>query len=513
MKKIFTLIAAATIFSLGAQAASDLSYTRPDGTLYFGFSQSQAKLGMSIVLGPVFSPVTWNNTSNVPGATFEWSFLGNDNRYETVTNSPDGLTFTYKTDYSSELGRRNNLFPTPELACLLDGTTEEYKRGNYYQAGGTTVYVTASETANYGQTVFDVTEAPNGLQIEVAGTNTPVFGYNSRVNDFWKQNQFGSDATDADQAYVDCIMNLHTAPAAPIVINGAWILAKGHDIPNDAKFTLEIIGVESPDNFADGQVLASVEILGEEVIQRAAVSGTERNLCLPFTLAEPLVIDNTVCKYYLVTLSGFHSSAIPYFAPLMSTESQPDGIDFGFYSLYTNKDGVSKTETVPVATYTQKKQAFAIMLDAEWPWLYCTVTDVNLTDVEPATVKMDSYYELADLEVEGAPAWLKIEKNGRLGSTDQNYNVILDGVVKFSCQNLPEDTNTATVTISGPGVSHTFNVTAVKVPDSIETVAVASPAVKAVYNVAGMRVDLENATPGIYLQEMTDGSVRKIAVK
>lgn len=516
MKKVLSLLlAAAACTAAVAQDAPKLSYTHPDGTLYFGVSPQHTQLTFSVVVGPVFSPITWHNTSNIENASYEWYFQGNDNGFTIAPDSPDGLTFTYHTDYSSELSKRNNHFYTPELRCNLNGEQNKYSRGRFYQAGGTSSYVLYDGTYNFGMTVFDLDEAPNGLDIIIGDNDEPAFGYNSGTDAYWGKKQFGNDFTESatDYAHLKGFMNLHTAPAAPLVVNGAWVAAKGHNIPDNAQFTLEVIGLDNLDDLTAGNVLASAKISGENVLVRNSASGSEKSLTLPFTFEQPLVIDQTVCKYYLVRVSDFRSRSIPYFAPLMSTVDNPDGFNLGYYDLEVSTDGNTTTERATVESATGRKIAFAIMLDAEWPWLVAKTDKVSVSAEKPVTVTVDSFYELADLEVEGAPEWLTVELSGRLGSIDPStYAVNPDGKAVFSCSEDTPENATATVTVSGPGVSQTFEVTA-SGKSGIEGIAANAANVKATYNVAGMRVDGATLTPGIYLQQMTDGTVRKICVK
>jgi hypothetical protein len=476
----------------------EVSYAYPYYTQFFGVSPNFTYLNYSIALEPVFTPLTWTNTSDSSTATYSWQYHSPDDEWETETGTD--LTVTYHTDFSSDFSSRNNIYYSPTLtgsaAGAADGT---YERCDYFQAGGKAVWTTTEDMINLGFCPFDV--QTEGLSIDVDGS-IPLFGYSTESDAYWKSYSFGDDDDDeGDYAYVDGIINVFQTSDAPIVIKGGWVLAYCAGIDADHEFTFEICPLTEAGEIADA--VASTTIKGSDIT--IAIEGSTYSYCaLPFTFEQPVSLSSADCDQYIVRLTGIHECA-DFFAPFQSTADNPEGTYHGFVQKTVSWMNNPRTSLTALVRLRGTNVSFAMMLDAEYPWLQSNTDTVKLNDNNIGTLALNSYYSGEDFTYE-APEWLTVSVDG----------VNDECVATFTANGVKADATEATVTLTVPGFSKTVTVKNVKIAETgINTVDLnANKEVKNYINLAGSNLGSKvPTTPGVYMTRHTDGTVSKIVVK
>lgn len=476
------------------------AYYYPFETLCFGTDQNFVQWNLDVAMLPVYSPITWMNASegNPAGTSYSWSYMAADNSQQTATG--DELTETYRTDYTSEFTTRNNMYTAPVLTATADKSAPGvYSLYKYFQTGGKPEASLKDESGNaslynLGLTTFATSE---GLSFCTGGEDSaPIFGYDANVDKFWTYYTFRGEDGENDYVHLTGILNTIYTGAAPMVIDGGWVLAKGHGIKADHEFKLEIIPLSDAGTMM--QPIASATCKGSD-IQVIEGGGLQDYLTLKFRFAQPVVMSQEVCASYVVRLSGIHDCG-EYFAPYQSVESNPSGFAFGWIEKDICNSGEVRSSLSPVLNYTEAMQSFAIMLDAYYPWLEPAAQEVQIDSTGSATLELDTYHPVTDLTVEGAPEWLTCALDGT------RYN---DARIKFQATNTQEDA--CTITLKGHGINKEIKI-ASSVQSGIAGIEADGSGSETIYTLGGVKVNGQPA-PGIYVVKDANGRVSKKVIK
>lgn len=476
------------------------AYYYPFETLCFGTDRNFVQWPLDVAMLPVYSPITWMNASegNPAGTSYSWSYMAADNSQQTATG--DELTETYRTDYTSEFTTRNNMYTAPVLTATADKSAPGvYSLYKYFQTGGKPEVSLKDESGNaslynLGLTTFATSE---GLSFCTGGEDAaPIFGYDANVDKFWTYYTFRGEDGENDYVHLTGILNTIYTGAAPMVIDGGWVLAKGHGIKADHEFKLEIIPLSDAGTMT--QPIASATCKGSD-IQVIEGGGLQDYLTLKFNFAQPVVMSQEVCASYVVRLSGIHDCG-EYFAPYQSVESNPSGFAFGWIEKDICNSGEVRSSLSPVLNYTEAMQSFAIMLDAYYPWLEPAAQEVQIDSTGSATLELDTYHPVTDLTVEGAPEWLTYAFDGT------RYN---DARIKFQATNTQEDA--CTITLKGHGINKEITVKS-SAQSGIAGIESDGSGSETIYTLGGVKVSGQPA-PGIYVVKDASGRVSKKVIK
>ena len=502
---------------IGYPALEDISYMDPFYTLYWGFEKGweMSYLGAAIAHYPVYEPMTWSNMSYIDGATFSWEYCDPITAEFVTDDDPDYLTVTYVPDYRSEESKKNNFFYPPVLKATAPNTTPGSYTSPYayFQAGGKAER-TLSDGSEFLPSLMPFNFHDLGLTMvtvddpQIGDPAIPVFGYNSNANDYWLNYSLnGTEAVEGDYSHLEGISNIFFASGAPLVVNGLTLHAYGK-VADDAEFTAVIYGLneDMSSDFSTFTEIARTSIKGSDIM---AESPTSRGyLALPFDFDSPVVVQATdEHPAYVFMITGFNSDKVDYFVPLQSNLPDPNYFCQGYIlnhidlsnhidrpEYYSFKPMVYKSGDEYVDLYG----AFAIGVDAEYPWLTTDCEKISLTnDGSRVEVPLGSYYDGSRLEVE-VPAGVEASVAGRydecvLTVAHNNAEVIVEG----------------NVVVKAPGVR-------VEIPVKEElsrvcSVGNADAEVTGVYDLSGNRVS--SASKGIYIMKYSDGSVRKSVIK
>ena len=480
--------------------AMDLSYMNPTGTLYFGMSHDAYTLNYSILTGPVYSPMSFMNMSYADGAKYSWKYMNADSEWDTA-DTQDALDVEYRTDYTSDFTTRNNWFYTPVLYGTAPGYSDgEYTRGQYLQAGGKAEFEATTSDGNkilldLGLGVIDPSTEGSALFTDQL---TPIFGYSGDSDSYWTNYTFGEEADENNYVHLDGYMDFFYTSATPIVIKGIHAPAYAK-LNKGAQMKAEIVALSDEGAVMDEPIATA--ICKYEDMTILETGGTTDFVSLNFKFDEPVVMSSDVCMAYVVRISGFRDPEhVEYFNPLMSETSNPDNYALGWIQKSIVMDGNDpRVSMTPVVNYTEDVMvAFYIMLDAEFPWLEGP-DEVEMT--EPVmTVNFDSSVDGENLKFENMPEWLSATATGRLGDTKVTFSIPLTDELKGD----------ATVTVTGPGVSHDILVKADKA-NSVDGISAESGA-DMIFNLSGNRVSNMNDA-GIYIVKDATGKACKKIVK
>lgn len=479
------------------------AYTRPLSNLYFGLTDTDEWLPASVMVGPVFEPVKYTNTTKTAGAQYTWTYA--DSTDEVKTSDEKNLTVTYTTDYSSELSTRNNFYDFPVLTASSPSTSPvDFSYPGYYQAGGSAEYeryfteTQQYETIALGMTVADPMTEGTATYADII---LPYFGYNQESDRFWGEYSFGNEYKEGTSfAHLEKYADFFYSPESPMVIEGIRANAYGK-ISRDAKFSVEIFPLNSGYVPAENPI-ATAFCTGDDitVIDRL---GSSDFLSLNFKFEQPIVISKSVMPYFIVAIGGFRDAEnVSYFSPEMSAYSNPNGLGLGWIGKQLCYQGdYMPFSWTPVANYTDDELvAFYIMLDGSFPWLTGSDDDVTVGPGGSATVVLDSYFDGSALTFEGLPDGLTATATGRYGNT----------AVTFSAASTMSD-GKATVTVAAPGLKKQINI----VVDSAGIDDILSDSEEgetAVFTLDGRRVADDRLAPGVYIRRV-GSRASKILVK
>lgn len=491
------------------------SYANPAGSLFWGFNKEWGVMPYSILMEPVYTPLTWTNTTYDGSAVYSWEYQDAENGKETATYEGEDLTMTCLPDYTSGNTTRNNIYAMPVLTASAPGASDGSYAGaaDFFQAGGKAEWPLEDETTTtFGLATCDLlTDGMTIMTVEVddpAEAATPIFGHNARTTEWWTNHYFDGDQGETDKAEVNGIINFFQSPASPMVIHGLWLNAKGQ-ISENAEFKAEVFPLSDEFVPAD-EPLAVATCKGSEVVMQEG--GVQYYLTVPFVFDTPLVVSSEDFAYYIVKVSGFNSDEVTYFAPLQSALPDATGMCYGWLDIRINYEGAERSTLVPIANFESEfgecYNSFYVNLDATYPWLQGEESDFEApADGESRTFVLDSYYDGAELAFtadtpDGAlPEWLDARVEGRYGETRLTLSVARNESASRSCE----------VTVSAPGVSKVLSVRQ-SAPDGIVSVAgnAAEAEVTGVYDTLGRRVNRADRSGKVYVVKHADGRTRKI---
>lgn len=482
----------------GMRRADDLpptrtAYVRQFSNLFFGLADNGSYLGQSVMVGPVFQPVRYDNSTPTKDASFTWTY--HDTSGMNNVSHDKNLTVTYRTNHTLPETSRNNLYYFPKLEGSSATTaSDSFQYPGFFQAGGAAEYSengddgAAVNTINFGLSIVD--PATEGMATYVEG-NVPLFGYNEYTDEYWNDRTFDGLQDDINWSHMERYGNFFYSPDSPLVIEGVHTMALGK-ISKDAEFVAEIYflngGFVTPD-FPNYTATCRYEDI-------TVLPGTNGNdlLSLNFKFDEPVVINKRQAPYFLVAIGGFRDKDnVEYFNAQMSAVDNPNGLGLSWIGkknmLDGNTfDGFSWSST---SYYVDDRLvSFYIMLDGAFPWLEGDATEVNVVTRKSTSITLDSYYEGRRLEFENVPSWLDVEAEGRYGDT----------VVTFTAnESAVEEVTPVTVTIKAPGVSKNVTVSLTVDLSGVDGIADdAQNGEEIIYTIDGRRVrSIES--PGIYI--------------
>lgn len=505
---------------VGLPVLDKVAYSRPWETLFWGYDRQPGWVTVegAVAHYPAYTPITWTNTSPYYSDAYKFAWEYNtDFASKTWVSGGNGesLTVTYATNPAHDKETANNFYFPPRLTASAPGYADGTYSDNYLmlQAGGKPTVTTSQGDINMGLLPFS--PATEGLgflcrELVLGETATVYFGKSAHTDAMWFNMSFpGEDpATSQYDVYVDGVLNFLFPSEAPLVVNGAHLLAHSSQEP-DAELTLElyslgddfVLDLNDPEAVKN-QLMASATCKGSDFILAEGPSNGDL-ATIPFDFETPVVLDNTHTAY-VVLVRGFHSEKFHYFAAMQSIMPHPDEMNFG-YALKHNHDAERGWlySLYPLAYIDGDNgpcyNSFAINLMGCYPWLESETSEVEIGD-SPVTVLLDSYYPAEQLSLSNV-AGLDATLSGRFGKTEltlshNDASVIIDGDLE----------------ITAPGVRKVIKVK--EVNTGIENITGDNTlSIEAVFTLAGQRVNPEGLAPGIYIARYTDGTSRKIAVK
>ncbi|MDE6510683.1 MAG: choice-of-anchor J domain-containing protein, partial [Muribaculaceae bacterium] len=413
--------------SIGLPSVDNISYLPPFETLYWGFDNSAdwVALNTGIAQYPVYGPLSFMNNWTEPEATYSWRYHDPITNDWATSDDEDVLDVTYYPDYSSEFTCRNNLYYPPELIAEAKGATPgSYTMPvTYMQAGGKPEFmVTLSDGSrglmDFGLLPFNTQTDGYGITLidapSVGDMALPIFGFNRNSNKYWLDYTLnGSEPSECDDVKMVAILNFIYAPTAPMVIDGVHVNAFGN-MEDDAELKIEIIA-------CDEDFIPMDEAIASATCKYAQMDKYESSLSyiglnIPFKFDTPVVLDNRY-PAYIVKLSGFNSDKVETFIPVQSIVPN-EYLCHGWLEKAIKIDSeVYRTSYSPMANvegnYGPCMNAFAINLEAYYPWLECPVTETSIySDGTPTVIDLGSYYDGSELSV-STPTGLQAEASGR----------------------------------------------------------------------------------------------------
>jgi hypothetical protein len=329
-----------------------------------------------------------------------------------------------------------------------------------------------------------------------------MYGYSAVTDDYWSSYFLGDDAsTEGNYAYIDGIVNVLQTTDAPLVIHGGWVMVVCKEITADHEFTFDICKMNADGTIGD--VVASATAKGSDLqlIKSGGFMGDYNTLAFEFD--QPVALSSADCEQYAVRLTGIRYSG-EYFAPVHSINDSPEAFRHGYVQKVVCRDNTPETSLSSVFDMTETNTSFAIMLDAEYPWLQSEVSEVALDDQNIGSLALNSYYSGEQFTVD-APEWLAVTVSG----------VYDKCVATFAADETAADATEAEVTLSVPGYSKTIAVKDIKAQSGVQSVKIgADKVVKNYFNLSGVNFgNAVPAAPGVYMVRYTDGSVAKMVVR
>ena len=501
---------------IGYPALDGISYLEPFSTLYWGFERSVGLMGLTSAIAhqPVYEPLTWTNMSYIEGATFSWDYCDPITAEFVKCDDPELLTVTYVPDYSSAASMKNNFFYPPVLrAEAPHASPGSYSSPYvYFQAGGK-----PERTLNDGSEFLPSLVQFNFNQLgvsmitvddeEIGDIAIPVFGHNVNSNQYWLNYSLnGAEEQEGDFSHLEGIANIFFASGAPLVVNGVTAYGFGK-VDDDAEFVATIYGLdaEMSADFTTFTEIAKATLKGADFI--CEDHSSIGYLTLPFDFDQPVVLRATdEHPAYVVMLSGFNSDKVELFVPFQSEDPDPNYMNFGYtlhhidLSNHIDRDAYYSFKPMVYKEYGEYVDlygAFAIGLEAEYPWLTTECEGVSFENAKEVKVALGSYYDGSKLSVE-APAGVDATVAGRYDKCELTLS-----------RNDAEVVVEGNVVVKGPGVE-----VSIPVSDNslgVSSVGAANADVVGFYDLNGRKV--ENPDAGIYIVKYSDGSVRKTVVK
>lgn len=506
---------------VGIAPLENVSYALPAHTLYWGWNTSFQALNNTVAEVPVFSPITFTNTSE-ENATYEWHYIDPMTGMAATSDDQVNLILTYKPDYTDEETKANNIYSAPSLIGSVPGkASTEYAPDLLIQAGGTSRLTLSSGTYEFSAFPFEFNQDKiDGIAVmdgTIGDPNIPVFGHNMHTNEYWYNYTANGDPDASPETcfnHLEGIANLYMpAQGEALVVNGINVFGFGLIHPDaELKFSIYALlqneyGLSAdPSDFT---VVATKTIKGSDILYYNGMANQKDYICLPFNFDTPAVVSATEeHPAFFFMLEGFNSDAVEYFMPFQTMETPSTGMNIAYMLSYIDFEVASGRPayySVKALLYEEDgevyrpESAFAFGLIADYPWLTTDVENVTIgSDVESVEVALGSYYDGSKLTVE-ATEGLVAEVAGRYDEC----------VLTIAAKADSDPTFDGVVTVKGPGVEVQINVQVDK-KSSINDVIGSDEVATETYDVYGRRI--ENAANGIYIVKYNDGSVRKKVV-
>lgn len=476
------------------------SYVRPFANLFMGLSDKDENVPASIMVGPVFQPVRYDNSTKTANASYLWTYT--DTSGETKTSTDKNLSVTYETDYTDDFSTRNNLYPFPVLRATSATTApKEFTFSGFYQAGGRGEYervytdTDEKEIIDLGMTIIDPFTEGSATYADIA---LPYFGYNQESDRFWSEYTFGNLYDENNWNHLEYYGNLFYSPASPLVIEGVRTNAYGNVSPN-TMFRADIFLLNAAYQINEKPEFSAF-CTGDDitVIDRNSSNGF---ISLNFKFDAPVVIDKSVAPYFLIAISGFRDPEnVEYFSPEMSDKTNPNNLGLGWLGKQMCMNGdifPISWGSVTALTGDDLRVAFYIMIDGSFPWLQGEEDRVSLSPGSSASITLNSYYDGSRFTFEGLPGGVTAKAEGRYADT----------VVTFTADSSASFNETA-VKIMAPGEEKT--VTLVQDSSGVDNVVLPSERGEGViYTLTGAKVSSEALEPGVYVMRFANGETVK----
>lgn len=372
------------------QPRPEACYTRPQGALYWGFSDTYTQLkgdGLPLMIVPGDVDLTWTNTSNSDATLFSWTY-SDPVTDEVSTRSERDLTLCYPMK-AGDL----NWYDIPVLeAYASEGATPSVYTWNGYalQAGGTTQYEFSNGTIGiYGAGNYD---ADLGLTSITFSAETPVWGFSEGTDAGWT----GLLGQTAELLEVG---NYFDQPAAPYTLHGIQVFAGG-TYSDDAQITANVYEVV---NGYLGNIIASATCQASDIV---VTNGSL--LCLPFSF-EDIEVENAL----LVMLDIKSSTGFTTLSPWHTYYADPQQETNGYFTL-----NVNGREELHGVNYIQSSDgpmycSFYFNLMMEYP----TADDPTaIRGIEQLSTVATQSFNVAGQRVDGQQNGLVIERmaNGQV---------------------------------------------------------------------------------------------------
>lgn len=481
-------------------------YMEPFETMFYGFNKELGwtVAGAPIAVYPAYTDLVWQNYTYDEEADFTWTYHDQTTNALSTSSDPYMLSLNYKPDFTTEATTRNNLFLPPTLSGVAPGYRESTFTPAHVrmQIGGKAeVAYEDGTTEEYGILPFDpinmgITQVV--VERDFGERPLPILGAAEGVDEYWTYYTFEEAPTELNNVTLDAIVNFIYPSGSPFVMRGAHMLAMGR-LSDEAELKLEILALKDDYVVEEATVVASATCKAADVLTYEYSSIDY--LTIPFTFEQPMVLDMSNLAY-LVRVSGFKGAGVEYFSPMLSEYPHPYLCHGWIEKTITSSTYGTGKSWSPLAyiqnEYGDMYAAFAINLNGEYPYLHSDEENIEVpSDGTPVTVALSSYYDGSELSVD-APAGVEATVSGRYGKTvltvrHNDADVIAEG----------------NLTVSGPGVSKTFNVTETAgingaTSDATDAVPVAY------FTPDGKQISAEAATDGLFIVKYSDGSVRKL---
>ncbi|MDE6287544.1 MAG: choice-of-anchor J domain-containing protein [Muribaculaceae bacterium] len=506
---------------VGVTPLENVSYALPAHTFYWGWNTSFTSMNNTVAQVPVFTPITFTNTSE-ENATYEWKYIDPMTGMDATSDDQINLVLTYKPDYTDEETKANNVYDAPALIASAPGKASGiYAPDMLIQAGGAANLDLSSGTYNFSIFPFLFNDDDiSGIALmdsQIGDPSIPIFGHNMHTNEYWfNYTANGDEDANPETCYnrLEGIANLYMPEQGEtIVVNGVNVFGYGLIYPGaELKFTIYALPMNEygiSNSYEDLTVVATKTIKGSDILYYYDEPDQKDYICLPFNFDAPAVVTATE-EYpaFFFMLEGFNSDEVEYFLPYQTIDESLCSMNLAYMVSHIDFQAVTGRPAyysvkplvyIENGDYHDLQTAFAFGLMAEYPWLTCDVENVNIgSDVESVEVALGSYYDGSQLTVEASEG-LVAEVAGRYDECVLTIAAKADSDASFD----------GVVTVKGPGVEVMINVHVDK-KSSIKDVIGSDAVATDTYDVYGRRI--ENASNGIYIVKYNDGTVRKKVV-
>lgn len=496
----------------------DVCYLPPFNSLFWGFDNEWNMLTTDCAFYPVEAPITWMNYSG-DDATFLWEYSDPESGETAVSDDQDELTVTYHPAYTTEGTPKTQLHESPTLHATAEGSapatyTSEVK---VFQTGAAPGF-SGDDNSEFRPTLFQFAINGQGYtRITVSDDSqgaysVPVFGHNQFTNNYWLNFSLnGEEALEGNFSHLLGIGNVFFASSeAALVVKGITAYGWGK-IADDAclSATIYALNSEMSADYTTFETVAKATITGAEIEALYGDKAEKDFLFMSFKFESPVAIIATEDHpAYVVMLEGFNSDKVEYFAPLQSQRGDRFDQTFGYILNEINLSGHIDRGTYysfkrmvykDGDDYVDPTGAFALGLDAEYPWLTSASKEIVMSESdEVVNIALSSYYDANTLEIE-APEGLSATVTGQYEkcvlTVKRTANEEIDGII----------------TVKGTGVGLSLPVKAEASSAGISEIETDTAAGKIYFDLSGRKVT--SPAPGIYITKSPEGKAAKTIVR